>query len=228
MAETVAQLPSALLQYSPAIYQEQPLLGQFLSAFEKILLGRKDGVKAGPEEAEEIQGLEETIAGMATLFDPLQTPKDFLPWLSGWTALSLRADLDEARQRDFIANIIQLYRRRGTKENLQDFLTIFTVGTPSVAETEAAEAQIGVHSTIGKDFYLGGGSPHYFEVTISLPEVTQEVRGRQIEITRALIELEKPAHTYYDLIVISPSMQIEVHSTVGVDTLIGIPPQNSL
>ena len=44
---------------------------------------------------------------------------------------------------------------------------------------------------------------------------------RQIAITRALIELEKPAHTDYELDWIYPTMQIGVHSTVGVDTLLG-------
>ena len=34
--------PSGLLQYLPAIYREDPFLGQFLLAFEKILLGRDD------------------------------------------------------------------------------------------------------------------------------------------------------------------------------------------
>ena len=42
-----------------------------------------------------------------------------------------------------------------------------------------------------------------------------------MEIARALIDLEKPAHTFYELIPVFPSMQIGRHSTVGVDTLLG-------
>jgi phage tail-like protein len=223
MAEAATQLPSALLQYLPAIYQEHPLLGQFLPAFEKILLGRQDGVDfSEPDEVSfPAKGLEETIAGIATLFDPLRTPRDFLPWLAGWTALSLRADLDEIKQRDFIANIIQLYRRRGTKENLQEFLSIFTIGTPIVKELDFPEFQIGKAATIGVDTYLGGGPPHFFEVEVNLPRVTPEVLSRQLEIIHALIELEKPAHTYYELKVIHPTMQIAKYSTVGVDTILG-------
>lgn len=215
MADSSTQSASNLLAYLPAIYHEDPFLSQFLLAFEKILLGRADNVDLG------YRGLEEIIASLPTLFDPKQTPEEFLPWLAGWTAFSLRADLDVAQQRDFIARIISLYRWRGTKTNLQDLLKIFTLGTPTVVETEAAEFQIGVHSTIGRDTYLSGGPPHYFEVEISLPQTTPQQLARQIEIARALIELEKPAHTHYKLTHKFPSMQIGKSSTVGVDTLLG-------
>jgi phage tail-like protein len=170
--------------------------------------------------------MEETIANLAVLFDPQQTREDFLPWLAAWTAFTLRADLNVVQQRDFIANIVQRYQRRGTKQNLQELLAIFNVGTPTIIEA-GTEFQIGVHSTIGQDIYLGGGPPHYFHVTISLSQEFQgkpEALERQRDIARALIELEKPAHTFYDLAVIFPSMQIGVHSTVGVDTLLGTLP----
>ncbi len=40
-------------------------------------------------------------------------------------------------------------------------------------------------------------------------------------VARAIIDQEKPAHTYYDLEVEVPTMQIGVYSTVGVNTLLG-------
>lgn len=222
MPDNAPQAPSNLLQYLPAIYQQDPFVGQFLLAFEKILLGRQDGVPfpdAGVNFPQ--QGLEETVASLATYFYPKQTPDEFLPWLASWTAFSLRADLAPAQQRDFIANIIQLYRWRGTKKNLQDLLKIFTIGTPTVAEAQGVEFQIGVHSTIGVDTFLGGSPPHYFKVTVAFARLAPTVLERQETIVRALIDLEKPAHTFYELDVQFPSMQVGVHSTVGVDTLLG-------
>lgn len=211
----VERSPSTLLDYLPAIYREDPFVGQFLLAFEKILLGRADDVSF-PH-----QGLEETIANLAALFDPKQTPADFISWLAGWTAFSLRADLTPVQQRDFIAKIIPLYKRRGTKENLRQLLEIFTISKPTIVETGGAEFQIGVHSTIGADTYLSGGPPHFFRVTIPLPRLDAATLSRQLEIARALIELEKPAHTTYEIEPVFPSMQIGIHSTVGVDTLLG-------
>jgi phage tail-like protein len=210
---------SNLLQYLPAIYREEPFLGRFLLAFEKILF---DGVQL---KGGRLPAIEQTIAGIATYFDPLQAPKEFLPWLASWTAFSLRFDLDERQQRDFIANIIPLYRRRGTKRNLEELLRKFTPGLPKVAEALGAEFQIGVHSTIGADTSIGGGAAYFFSVTVSLPPAAPEVQQRQvaraIAIATALVELEKPAHTFFDLKVEFPSMQIGVHSQVGVDTLLG-------
>jgi phage tail-like protein len=222
MADNPSQASSSLLQYLPAIYQQDPFLGQFLLAFEKILLGRQDDIPFPDLDVNfPVQGLEETIAKLATYFNPRQTPDDFLPWLATWTAFTLRADLPIEKQRDFIARIIQLYRWRGTKQNLQELLKIFTIGVPTIIELQGERLQIGVNSTVGEDTILGGGPPHFFQVTIALNRVTETVLNRQLQIARALIDLEKPAHTFYELIPSFPTMQVGVHSTVGVDTLLG-------
>ncbi len=225
----MAAVTSELLQYLPAIYQEEPFLGTFLAAFEKVLLGRNDGVPFPPPPAGRDYGmalgeagLEQVIASLASLFDAQQAPEEFLPWLATWTAFSLRADLPVAKQRDFLARIIPLYNRRGTRKNLQELLSIFTVGIPTVSEVDS-EFQIGVTSTVGQDTFVGEAPPHYFHVAVSLAQADKAVIDRQREITRALIELEKPAHTFCDQPEIRfPSMQIGVHSTLGIDTLLGL------
>ncbi len=208
MTNNVSDPSSSLLQYLPAIYQQDPFLGQFLLAFEKILLGGSDEIPF-PDVGVDFphEGLEETIADLSTYFDPRKAPDEFLPWLANWTAFTLRSDLQPDRQREFIANILQFYRWRGTKENLRNLLSIFTIGLPTVTE--------GTNSETGEQ------APHYFEVTITLDRAPQAVIDRQLQIARALIDLEKPAHTSYQLIPSFPTMQINIHSTVGVDTLLG-------
>ena len=217
--------PSSLMDYLPAIYQDDPWVGQFLIAFERLLIGDAEtdltDERGDPYKQKSLEGI---IAGIATLFDPRQTPDDFLPWLASWTAFTLRADLDPDQQRDFISKIIQLYSWRGTKQNLQNLLSIFTKGKPKVIESAEDELQIGVHSTIGEDMFLGGGVAHYFQVTISLNQADRKTIERQLRIARDLIDLEKPAHTFYDLYTSFPSMQIGVQSTLGVDTLLGTIP----
>lgn len=215
------ETPSTLLRYLPALYHEDPVVGSFLSAFEKILIGRDDTV-AYPYE-----GLEETIADLSAIFDPYRTPEEFLNWLAGWAALSLRADLSVEQQRNFIANVIGLYKGRGTKENLRTLLEIFTftAGTTkkiTITELFQEAFQIEDNSTIGVDTYIGGGPPHFFRVTIELARATSAVQIRQQKIAHALIDMEKPAHTSYILEPIYPSMQIGVYSTIGVDTQLGM------
>ncbi|NEP37001.1 phage tail protein [Moorena sp. SIO3B2] len=244
-----ARSPSPLLEYLPEIYQSKPFLGQFLLAFEKILLGHEDGVNYSDK------GLEAKIAHLHTYFDPQQTPEEFLPWLASWTALSLRADLAPQQQRDFIANIVERYRFRGTKANLQALLELFIKGTPTITETTIpetidAEFQIGdsqllnqnpqqlpPQSILGKGTYIGGSLPHFFKVKIALSKgLNPEQLSRQVEIASAIIEQEKPAHTDYQLEIIFPdTIQIGTFdpisgegtgSQIGIDTLLGNIPEN--
>ena len=217
---------SKLLDYLPAIYREHPFLNDYLSAFEKILLGRNDGEPIpGGKAGAETRSLEETIDRIPTLFDPEDTPKDFLPWLASWAALTLRADLGEGAQRGFVANIIQRYRRRGTKDNLAELLKIFTKTTPEIDE----------NAVPSKDFkerypqFKTDPTPlHFFKVSVWLTDPTTETVQRTREIAHAIIELEKPAHTFYELETRFASMQIRAdysdrdkyRATLGVDTLI--------
>jgi P2-related tail formation protein len=198
--------PSGLLRYLPAIYQEDLYLGQFLLAFEKILLGRMDAIATVDGQASDPalnpRGLEQIIDDLSRLYDPATTPNEFLPWLSKWTALSLRADMTLDEQRKFIAKIIQLYKWRGTQANLVKLLELFLQATPAIEVKDE-------------------DPPYFFRVTISLERKSPEFVQRQREIAQALIELEKPAHTDYTLTVQTPTLQINVFSTVGVDTLLG-------
>ena len=208
--------PSSYLQYLPAIFSEDPFLGRLLLAFEQVLSGLPD-----PNTEPQV-GLEETIAALSTMFDPRQTREAFLPWLAGWVALSLRADWTIEQQKNFLANIVPLYRSRGTKENLSKLLGIYTSGSPVIDEGDFTTLQIGVRSTIGMDTRIGEPPAHFFRVTVKLGKQTEQAeRDRQLQIARALIDLQKPAHTSYELKVSSDTMKIGKRSTIGKDTLIG-------
>ena len=220
---------SGLLQYLPGVFSdpaaETPgtpaFLGRFLLAFEQILLGLDGG------EGEPQQGLDEIITHLPTLFDPERTRGDFLQWLASWAALSLRADWTLDQQRGFLAKIVPLYRGRGTKDNLAELLKIYTGLDPVITEGADSPFQIGLNSTIGVDTQIGGAVPHRFSVTVNMPEPDQSQIGRQRQIVVALIELQKPAHTTYDLTIAHDTMQIGERSTIGVDTLLGMIPTNT-
>ena len=92
---------SRLLRYLPPIYQESavpgkrtPLAGLFLGCFEDVLLG---------------EGLKETSLAFPFRLTPHLSGPDFLPWLAGWVALSLRADLPLEIQRRLISGIVPYY-----------------------------------------------------------------------------------------------------------------------
>ena len=233
---------SQYLNYLPAMYQQGAqagapnFLGRFLLAFEQVFTGLGDPDKPGLEEI--LDGIvvpgsgHVLLAGSERYFEPgpllednQRAPLKFLDWLAGWVALTLRADLDELRQRDFIANAVSLYRERGTRQGLERLIQIYTRLAPTIDELNTP-FQLGVHATIGVDTLLGGGSPHFFRVLLRLAagdanqgSIPDQLR-RQTEVVHAIIDLEKPAHTTYHLEIQTPSFTIGEHSTIGVDTLL--------
>jgi phage tail-like protein len=165
--------------------------------------------------------MEEKIGNLHLLFNPYETPKEFLTWLAGWAALSLLPELGEQRQRELIANIIPLYRIRGTKMYLQRLLELHLGVVPRIEDQELPAMQLGSHSTVGEDMYLGGGHPHFFRVVLAFPDESSPNLGSQQRLALSVIELAKPAHTDYELEGIFPRMQVGVQSRVGFDTVLG-------
>jgi hypothetical protein len=238
---------SAYLAYLPAVFSGDGtgpgtnFLGRFLLAFEQILTGRGDPEQPGLEEILEgvfdAQG-QVRQAGIQRFFDPgpgkpdaERTRDDFLPWLAGWLALSLREDWPPETKRRFISSIAALYQLRGTKAGLEKLISLHTgmgvtiyefheplrVGQPPAPGKPAAPG-----STVGVDTFIGGALPHYFLVKLVVQDTLEgPLLSRNLQVARAIIDQEKPAHTYYDLGVESPTMRIGEHSTVGVDTLLG-------
>jgi phage tail-like protein len=176
----IDQPASTYLSYLPAIFQEDPFVGRFLLAFEAILTGSGDGDRPS---------LEVTIGSLADYFDPRTTPEGFLPWLAGWVALSLRADWDVDTKRAFIQEVVREYRRRGTKDGLQRMLEIYTREAVTVYDSFEQPA-------------------HFFQVQLTLSDPSPERLRRIQEIARAIIDREKPAHTFYALRVVVPTMRL--------------------
>jgi len=172
---------SSYLNHLPAIFQGEPFIGRFLLAFEAVLSGRPDAPRPG---------LEETIGQLYTCFDPAQTDEEFLPWLANWVALSLRADWDADTKRNFIREIVPLYKLRGTKAGLQRMLEIYT-----------REQKVSIYDDFEKP-------AHFFQVALTLSEADPIRLQRQQEIARAIIEQEKPAHTFFALQVAVPTMRL--------------------
>src|SRR6185436_4663968 len=240
---------SRYLDYLPAIYRQEAaeglpdFLGRFLLAFEHVLTGVGDPTPEGRGLEEILEGItgesgEVLMAGAHRYFTPgpargdtERAPAEFLEWLSGWVALTLRDDWNQEEPRRILAEIVPSYRKRGTPDGLKQVLAAFTGVAPSaVTITEFEQPfQLGVTSTVGKDTVLAGGPPHYFEVRVLVPGAKDLARRRAI--VRAIIDLEKPAHTYYndrdtELIQASTVLQIGVTSTIGENTVIGVPANN--
>ena len=180
----------------PGIFQgskeEDLLLRNLLAPFEEILFGET--------------GLHSTIASLADYLDARKAPNPFLSWLAAWMGTTLYHQLPGAQQREFVANAADYYCHRGTSDNLKRLLELFIGVAVQIEEPDFPVFQVGVPAAIGHDTYIEGGPPHAFLVRVTLPASTgaadEETGNRQGQITRlarAVIDLEKPAHTTYEL-----------------------------
>lgn len=192
------------LRYLPELYESDELMGRFLMLFESFW---------GP--------IDRQIASIHDYFDAKMTPTRLLPWLASWPGLELDEHLSEERQRQLIQAAVWLFRGRGTKKALQQYLEIYTGGEIEIVEHRAHDLRLGPQARLGPGIALGiGNQPHTFTITLRLPPISppgadeedQVHRERErIRAIRAIIEREKPAHTDYTLRVetLSPDEQSE-------------------
>src|SRR5262245_50197252 len=155
-----------LVDYLPAVYRRSEQLEDFLWAFETILFRAQEEKEDGGNDQEGLKSLEQRIDEIPSLFDPdprkidgkpdpEKTPEEFLPWLAQWAALMLYQGTPESRCRRLIAEMIPLYRKRGTREYVEEVLRLYTGGEAVVEEEDLPGIEVGVRSTVGRDTRLG-------------------------------------------------------------------------
>lgn len=214
----------------PAVFKNagDDFLERFLRIFEKILSGIDDGVSVDGTT----KGISSILDQISDFFCPYPTeefliwlksfcpdaPEEFLDWLSTWVGLVLKEDWPLARKRSVIARIILLYRMRGTRKGLEEFLNIYIEGGGTVRDN-LSPFVVGVNCRVGETTSIG--FPNFFIVETALRKLDINEMKRKLKKIEAIIDREKPVHTDYKInTILIESMQIDVHSTVEEDTLI--------
>jgi phage tail-like protein len=178
------------LRYLPALYADDELMGRFLMLFESFWAP-----------------IERTIDQLPFYLDPRTAPPDLLPWLACWLDLVLDERWPEEKRRRLLRSAVTLYRKRGTRQGLREYLEIYTGQVPLILEHRAHNFRIGPDARLGPGIALGTENvPHTFAVVLRLPPMRaqdgraaeQQEEERRYMIER-IIEAEKPAHTAYTL-----------------------------
>ena len=171
---------SSYLKYLPPIYSDSDFMGRFLMIFESIM---------GP-----VEGIVDSIA---YYFDPHTTPEELLPWLSSWVNIVLDERWPAERRRRIVKSAVQLYRRRGTRRGLRDYLNAYVGVEPEIVENYGGLSLSG-NAVLGWNTVLGSSSHHTFSVTLRV----EDPAALNVEHLKSIIESEKPAHTAYELNII--------------------------
>lgn len=169
---------SSYLEYLPALYRDDEFVERFLLIFESVM-----------------KPLENAIGNLDLYFDPRMTPEPLLPWLASWLDLTLDPTWPIERRRELVRSSAELYRWRGTKRGLSEYLRIYTGTEPEISEYMPGmrldrETKLGIDTKLGSS-----GTGHQFTVTLDL----NEDNAVNTETVRAIIEAQKPAHTVYTL-----------------------------
>jgi phage tail-like protein len=176
------------LRHLPAVYHRDDLMGRFLMLFESFW-----------------DPIEKQIAQIPAYFDPKMTPPDFLPWLASWFSLVLDERCPEPQRRELIRLATTLYRKRGTKSGLREYLEAYTGEKIEVIEHRANNFVLGAEGKLGPGIALGTQNrPHTFTVIVrsqadQLDEDSAHKASERIAAIKELIDAEKPAHTGYTL-----------------------------
>jgi phage tail-like protein len=190
-ASVIVEAKGHYLKYLPAIYSEQDeLMGRFLMLFESFW-----------------KPIEQQIDHIPYYFDPDFIPGELLPWLAAWVDLTLNDNWPEEKRRRLIREAVFLFRKRGTKVGLAEYLEIYTGSRPQIIEHRAHNFVLGMSARLGPGVALGRlNTPHTFTIKLQLPPMANgsEIDTHRLEWERrrtieAIIESEKPAHTTYTL-----------------------------
>lgn len=218
---------SKLIKYLPRIYQrsdthDDDLVDRLLLAFEEIIF-RCHGDEDGAEN--EFYGIEEVLDRVHSYWDPDKTPPEFLSWLAMWLAIPLKKveppDQEESQQRipskkvqknnrngrDLLKKIITFYQHRGTPDGIKDVLEFYLKGLKISKKIDLKIHEfmepfcIGKNLKVGENTVIGNGCPFFFEIRLQKGELDPlEVERVTNKITE-IVDREKPAHTYYDIII---------------------------
>jgi phage tail-like protein len=183
----------SFLQYlPPVLWQEDSKQAHFLRRFLQIF-------------ETVVEDLDKQVDNIPKLFDPWETKSEFLPWLASWVALELDEGWSERQSRSLIRTIASIYKQRGTLKGMQKYLRIYVGTNVNIKELPPKEPTI-----------------HLFEISVDYHQFYDpHERAKKSREIRKIADREKPAHTHYKLIFNHPTMQIGVHSTIGVDTILG-------
>ncbi|HZS91139.1 MAG TPA: phage tail protein I [Chloroflexota bacterium] len=168
---------SVYLSYLPAVYREDPFLRRFILIFESILAP-----------------LERMVDTLPLYTEPDIAPRDFLPWLAHWVALSLDSAWPEESQRALIANAVEIYRWRGTRRGLALHIKCYT-GLEPIIQEYGEGFVLGRNAALGYTTNLVSATPDPLLFVVTVPAKNPDTID--LQVLRTIIDEDKPAHATY-------------------------------
>ena len=206
---------TSYLRYLPAVYQEdaasKDFLERYLSLFETFVWNE-----------------EKEIGQITRYFDAETTPGEFISWFATWVAAIFDENWSEEKRRIFLQRAVELYKKRGTREGLEELIEIYTGNKPIIVENfqiykKDAEDRFVLRCEENEEMKkilekLFGG-PASFSFCVMLKSSQKDIE-KELKAIKRIIELEKPAHTTAEAMFLQPWIYLDMHTYLGVNTYI--------
>ena len=241
----VERTAHTLMRRLPAVYSADERQADFLHRY----LATFDGI---------MHDLDVRSRCREILVDPSGTPAEALDWLASFLGLVLDDRWHEAGRRRLVAEIVELFRRRGTLGALERYVAIYLAGARAAGDDDqwvrpvivehfrlrgvggpilGGDATTSSRSVLGAGFRVGGtvgelgtrpldpdategtayaSHAHRFSVLVPMP-----LDAEQDAVVRRILDVERPAHTAYELCTVDAGMRVGRGLHLGLSSLVG-------
>lgn len=190
------------MEYLPDIYsqgiEENPFLERYLSIFQTLYDDLGEKIDSCPE-----------------FLDAASADTRQLRQLADWLDIGCLEVWNEKQLRYLVANAHRLYRLRGTKEGICEFVKLYTGETPLVAEQHQIENFSGNEALYGLLRNLYGDNPGVFTILLRAACLPTE---KEISDIQKIVEHIRPAWMDFKLVILRPYILLDSYSYLGINS----------
>lgn len=192
------------ISYLPEIYQSEDknmFFERYLAVFQTMY-----------------EELNEKIRHVPYLLDVDNTDQEFLAWLANWLDIAESYVWSKEQLRNLLKNAVRLYKIRGTREAVKEFVKLYTNGAePYIVENFEVRKYVDKKNEALLD-KLYGNNPYQFHVVVKGENVPTT---REYQTLIKIIEEVKPAYMDVELIVLKPYIFLDQHTYIGMNSVLG-------
>ena len=193
------------VSYLPSLYDRSNVGDTFLDRYLALFQSLYDD-------------LGHTIHEIPVLLDPETTDEHALGWLASWLGIRNTNIWTVEQLRYLITHASEMYRRRGTKKGLCDFIELYTGESPFIVEQHTIEKFAGNEPLYMLLRNLYGSDPYTLTILVSASCLPTK---KEFSDLQRIIEDVKPAWMSYRLIAMYPYILLDNYSYLGVNSVLG-------
>ncbi|MFP3153560.1 phage tail protein [Lachnospiraceae bacterium ZAX-1] len=193
------------ISYLPGIYQKSDGTSGFLERYLGIFQTLHED-------------LNEEIRQSAKYFDVESADMEILSWLAQWLGIRESYMWSKQQLRKLLKKAVSLYKRRGTRQAVLEFVALYTGEMPYMVENFQIREFYKKEAYYEQLVKLYGDEPNIFLLIIKDEQIPSV---RHYKMLVKMIEEVKPAHMDLNMIIIKPFIFLNGYSYLGINSVLG-------